>query len=346
MEQKILWDFSQLLQILSGKKVFLVCGKSFDRLGLDPGPDVVRFSGFAPNPVYADICRAVKLFRETGCDAILAVGGGSAMDVAKCVKLFSAMDPAEHYLRQQFRDTGILLAAVPTTAGTGSESTRHAVIYDQGEKQSVSHPSIVPDYACLIPEVLRDLPLYQKKCTLLDALGQAVESWWSVSSTDESIAYSRKAITLIRDNWQGYIRSGENAGEILLAANYAGRAINITATTAAHAMSYKLTGLYGLPHGHAVALCLAQVWEYMLGDVDCTDSRGMDRLRQVFRELPIDLDWYQDLLMQLEMFRPHGENREKELEILVSSVNPLRLKNNPARLDEVTLKALYERILA
>ena len=347
MEQRIFSDISQLSPIFAGKKVLLVCGRSFDGLGLSLPFDVIRFSGFSPNPRYEDICRGVELCRKENCGAILAVGGGSAMDTAKCIKLFSTMDPAENYLRQEFRDNEVLLAAIPTTAGTGSESTRHAVIYYKAEKQSVSHPSLIPQAACLIPAVLEKLPLYQKKCTLLDALGQAIESWWSVSSTEESVRWSRMAIELIRDNWRPYLLEGDAAAaeKILLAANYAGRAINITATTAAHAMSYKLTSLYGIPHGHAVALCLAQVWEYMLGDVECTDSRGIEHLRQVFADLPVDLEWYKKLLETLELTRPAAENREEELQILVSSVNPLRLRNNPALLDRATLKAMYERIL-
>ena len=78
----------------------------------------------------------LKLFLDASCDAILAVGGGSAMDVAKCIKLFAAMDHTRLYLGQPYEENDILLAAIPTTAGTGSESTRHAVIYYKGEKQS------------------------------------------------------------------------------------------------------------------------------------------------------------------------------------------------------------------
>ena len=339
MGQVILKELSALLQVLEGKKLLLVCGNSFDRLGIaEPilALNPVQFRDFSPNPVYEDVCKGLQLFRREGCGAILAVGGGSAMDVAKCIKLFSGMKEGENYLKQEFSDTGILLAAIPTTAGTGSESTRHAVIYFRGEKQSVSHPSLVPDYACLIPDVLENLPVYQKKCTMLDALGQAIESWWSVSATEESAEYSRKAVELIRDNWKCYLETGDRAAEILLASNYSGRAINITATTAAHAMSYKLTGLYGIPHGHAVGLCLREVWSEMLEE---------PRLQPVFSQFPVDLPWYRQLLAELDLLRPAAKNREAELEILADSVNPLRLKNNPVAFSREALKAMYERIL-
>ena len=328
-----------LLESLRGKKIFLVCGSSFDRLEIAPaisGLNPVRFSSFSPNPVYEDVCTGVELFRQTHCDAILAVGGGSAMDVAKCIKLFAPMDPGENYLKQPFACSDLPLIAVPTTAGTGSESTRHAVIYYGGEKQSVSHPGIVPDAVCLIPSVLEDLPLYQKKCTMLDALGQAIESWWSVSATEESIGYSKVAIDLIRNNWKAYIHSGKHSDQILLASNYAGRAINITATTAAHAMSYKLTSLYGIPHGHAVGLCLVEVWEEM---------EALPNLRPVFQNMSVDLPWLRNLLTELEMEHPVSFDRDADLEILADSVNPLRLKNNPVAFSRETLKAMYERIV-
>ena len=339
MEQVFYKNPDALLEALSEKKILLVCGKSFDRLEIAESVsrlNPVRFSGFSPNPVYEDVCAGVDLFRASGCDAILAVGGGSALDTAKCIKLFAPMDPATNYLQQPYEDNPIALYAIPTTAGTGSESTRHAVIYYNGEKQSVSHPDIVPGGVCLIPEVLKGLPLYQKKCTLMDALCQAVESWWSVSATEESISYSRLAMELIRCNWKPFLTSGKRADQILLASNYAGRAINITATTAPHAMSYKLTSLYGIPHGHAVVLCMAQVWAAMETE---------PKLQHIFRKMPVDLDWFLNLLEKLELEQPVSENKESDLEILASSVNPLRLRNNPVAFSTEVLRAMYERIV-
>lgn len=333
-------NLQALTKALVGRKTMLVCGGSFDRLpiaGAVGSLADVRFSAFSPNPLYEDVVSGVELLRRAGCDAILAVGGGSAMDVAKCIKLFAPMEPGSFYLDQPREGNEILLAAIPTTAGTGSESTRHAVIYYKGEKQSISHPDLVPGLVCLIPEVLKDLPLYQKKCTMLDALGQAIESWWSVSATEESIGYSRQAINLIKQHWKAYLETGGHAEEILQASNYAGRAINITATTAAHAMSYKLTSLYGIPHGHAVGLCLPEVWEEMAEE---------EKLRTVFRDLPVDLPWLRQLLAQLQMTKPVSSNRENDLDILADSVNPLRLKNNPVVFSRDTLKAMYERILS
>ena len=353
MTQEIIHGLSNAEALLEGRKFLLVKGNSYKYLEIkdifDKYPHV-EFSGFTPNPLYEQICEGIKIFNQENCNMIVAVGGGSAIDVAKCIKLYCKMDSSINYLKQVALDTGIPLLAVPTTAGTGSESTQHAVIYYEGVKQSISHRSLVPDYAVLEPSVLRTLPVYQKKCTLLDALCQAIESWWSVNSTDESKKFSVKAIEKIKTNWEEYIFENTNnsAVEIMEAANYAGKAINITATTAAHAMSYKITSMFGFPHGHAVAICMLEVWEYMLGHTDeSIDSRGADYLRKVLCEISekIDLAYFKNMLRWLEMPYPESECKETDLDILAASVNPMRLKNNPVALSTDVLKEMYGRII-
>jgi len=352
---------ADVLNDLGTSKFLLVCESSYqyltnrDVIEAIPTPHV-KFSDFTPNPLYEQVCTGVGMFNSNACDAIVAVGGGSTIDVAKCIKLYCKMDVAKLYLEQPMVDTGIPLIAVPTTAGTGSESTRHAVIYYEGKKQSISHESIVPDYAILDATVLKTLPLYQKKCTMLDALSQAIESWWSVNSTEETIRYSRNAIDLIMSNWREYIESNTDtsAEQIMLAANYAGRAINITATTAAHAMSYKLTSIYHLPHGHAVAVCLPHVWRYMNQHLDkCIDARGAEYLAGTLEDISHEMGYnssakavemFEQLLRILEIKNPQRKS-DADIDILTASVNLLRLKNNPVSLNSYTLRILYEQIV-
>lgn len=353
MAQEILYGVNQISSVLSGRKFLLVRSKSFSSLNIcDLFTKIphVEFSNFTPNPLYEQVVEGIKVFNENNCDTIVAVGGGSAIDVAKCIKLFCGMDSTINYLEQEKTDTGVPLIAVPTTAGTGSESTKHAVIYYKGIKQSVSHDSIVPNIAVLESSVLKSLPLYQKKCTMLDALAQAIESWWSVNSTDESKYFSKLAIVGIKENWKDYIfnNTDDSLEKIMNAANYSGRAINITATTAAHAMSYKITSLYGLPHGHAVALCLPEVWDYMLTHPElCIDPRGQKYLMDTLYEISsiIDLNYFKDILMEMELDYPKSATLKKDIEILSQSVNPVRLNNNPVELSTNVLKGMYERIV-
>ena len=361
--QEILKGIQSLKRVLAGSsKVFLVCDSSFPFLNIKNEIEYLSvpfavFSQFSSNPLYEDVCKGVDLFNAEGCDTILAVGGGSSIDVAKCIKLYCRMTKYRLYLEQEYKDTGIKLIAIPTTAGTGSESTRYAVIYYHGEKQSVTHDSILPNVAILEPKVLKTLPLYQKKCTMMDALCQGIESWWSVNSTDESKEYSKIAVETIMKWWREYILGNtyEAAVHIMEAANYAGRAICITQTTAPHAFSYKITSLYGLPHGHAVAVCLPEIWQYMLDNANkCIDSRGDNYLLDTFTSISNAMDChgthdaiskFRQMMDELQLTEPLSDNREDELKILSTSVNPIRLKNNPVVINEQAMVSLYNTIV-
>ena len=361
---------SDIIKEVNCKKLFLVIDSSYPFLNIKdtiealPVEEKVKFSDFTPNPLYEQVCNGIELLKSSNCDTILAVGGGSAIDVAKCIKLAvlaeegnAAIIPPLVSQRLPIDGTKIPLIAVPTTAGTGSESTHNAVMYYEGAKQTVTNDGVLPDYAVLEPSVLKTLPLYQKKCTMMDALCQGIESWWSVNSTEESYEYSRKTIELIMDNWRKYIfeNDEEAAAQIMLAANYGGRAINITQTTAAHAMSYKITSLYRLPHGHAVAVCLPEIWKYMLGNIDkCIDSRGQEYLAGIFNQIatamncntPLDaIDLFRQMMTDMDLVNPVSENREDDLRQLSTSVNPVRLKNNPVKLSEIAICSLYTKII-
>lgn len=355
-------EIEKILNAKGCKKYLLVCGSSFKNTfmmeylqGLQTEFSV--FSGFTPNPDYSEVCAGVAQFNNEDCDAIIAAGGGSAIDVAKCIKLFCRMNPTQNFLEQEFTDTKIPLIAVPTTAGTGSESTRFSVIYYKGEKQSVHHDNIVPDFAILEPRFLKTLPVYQKKCTMMDALCQAIESWWSVHSTDESKRYAKNAIELIVKYGDEYIfdNTDKAAEKIMQASNLAGQAINITATTAPHAMSYKLTSLYGLPHGHSVAISLLRVWNYMINHPElCTDKRGKDYLIKTFSDIGVSLganshqnpaSVFGSILDKYKIADPVSQNKDRDLSVLASSVNVERLGNNPVSLSYDALCGLYDSIL-
>ena len=358
-----------ILQEVGCQKLFLVVDSSYPFLNIKDAIEAlpvakVMFSDFTPNPLYEQVCTGIDLLNESECDTVLAVGGGSAIDVAKCIKLAvlakegnAAIIPPLVSQRLPIDGARIPFIAIPTTAGTGSESTHNAVMYYEGAKQTVTNDGVLPDYAILEPSVLKTLPLYQKKCTMMDALCQGIESWWSINSNDESKVYSKKAVELIMANWRKYIfeNDDEAAAQIMLAANYGGRAINITQTTAAHAFSYKITSLYKLPHGHAVALGLPVIWEFMINNPDyCIDTRGKLYLEGIFNDISSSMgcedsieaiEHFYMMMNEMELGNPTAVNREKELTILSTSVNPVRLKNNPIRLDGDVIKSLYSIIV-
>lgn len=329
-----------------------------EEIARQKGIEVFRFSGFHPNPAYESVVKGVRVFRENHCDSIIAIGGGSAMDVAKCIKLYSNMDGNGEnggFLTQAIETNSIKLLVIPTTAGTGSEATRFAVIYYNGEKQSITHESIVPETVLMDSSILETLPLYQKKSTMLDAFCHSIESFWSIDSTDESKEYSKEAIALILENMGGYLSNSSDANEQMLRASHiAGKAINITQTTAGHAMCYKLTSFYGIAHGHAAALCVKELWPWMVEHTDqCVDARGKEYLDGIFAELGNMMgdkdafsgaEKFKEIMKSLEMPIPHASSAD--FSALKLSVNPVRLKNNPIELDIGTIDNLYHKIFA
>lgn len=316
-DKLILHGFEENKEILKGRRIFLVCRGSFDRLDLAPyinALDPVRFSGFTPNPKMEEVMDGVEVFKASGCDTILAVGGGSPIDVAKCIKKYSESDAP--------------IIAIPTTSGTGSESTHFAVVYENGNKLSVAAPDLLPDIVILEPATLKNVPEYTRKATMLDALCHAIESHWAKKATPESKGYAEKAIELILKYKDAYLANEEEGNRGMMeAANLAGQAINISTTTAAHAMCYKITSMYGFQHGHAAAICLPEVWKYI------DDNSGITR------------EEFVGIITELGMEYPVSSDPEADIEILADSVNLQRLSNNPVMFDRDQLVAMYRNII-
>ncbi|MCB0886905.1 MAG: iron-containing alcohol dehydrogenase [Propionibacteriaceae bacterium] len=318
----------------------------------DAGVDYVLFSGYSPNPKQPEVLAGLAEYREKGCDGIVAVGGGSAMDVAKCIKFLASTDATTYPGFGAPLKRNVPLIAIPTTAGTGSESTHFAVVYIDGEKHSIAHDSLLPDYVVLEPELLRSLPEYHKKASLLDALAQCVESTWAKDATAQSKGYARRGLELILDNFFPYFHKGtgfdvEATRRIQLAANYSGRAINLTKTTAPHAMSYGLTSHYGLAHGHAAALSLRAVWGYYIAVAEDGGPEA-DGLRQSLLELNeiFGVPTARRAIGKLDAILDTLHlDAAIDVDQLVGGVNAERLGNSPVPLTPADLRRAYEHTL-
>jgi len=349
----------EILQSMQAKRPLLVSGQSFEASILKPffeelGIEYVRFHDYSSNPKLEEVQAGLQSFREHECDAIISLGGGSALDVAKCIKLLAASGgSAEFPAFGDALDRWVPHITIPTTAGTGSESTHFAVVYIDGEKFSIAHDGSLPESVILEPRLLESVPEYHKKATVLDALSQCVESSWASSATEESRGYAFRGIELILDNLFAYFHKGgfdlEAARQIQLAANFGGKAINLTKTTAPHAMSYKMTSLFGIAHGHAVALCLAAVWRYFVKLADDGVPTGLsvapalDSLVRVFdaEDRGAAVAKLEMILEFLQLSSPELET-ESQLDELVASVNTERLSNSPVPLDAAELRLIYE----
>ena len=340
--------------------IFVVCLKSIKELDIYNyleslnGIKVTYFSNFNPNPTYESVLEGIKEFKNSGSKNIFAIGGGSAIDVAKCIKLFSTLDSGKNYLSQELESNNIELLAVPTTAGTGSEATKYAVIYYNGIKQSITHNSSIPSVVLFDSSLLETLPIYQKKSTVLDAFCHSIESMWSVNSNNESKKYAIEAVKLIVNNLDRYLAGDNGVNEIMFeASNLAGKAINITQTTAGHAMCYKLTSLYGISHGHAAALINSELLPFMLDNIDnCSDGRGSKYLLSTFKEISDSLklssvvmlgDYIRKMLEKLDLY--DVKITIDDIDVLVDSVNATRLKNNPVKLSSDDIKNIYLNLI-
>ncbi len=370
MEQKILWtngEYQVLDEWLAQHFCsMLVCDKFMTTQAVynylkevseGLGVRIIPYTDFVPNPQYESVLKGVEIFRQEGCDSIIAIGGGSAMDVAKCIKMYSTMpgDGAEGaFLKEKIEPNEIPFLAMPTTAGTGSEATRHAVVYFNGTKQSISDYSCIPGTVLMDISVLRTLPVYQKKATMMDAFCHALESFWSVNSTEESKVYSRVAIEGLLFHMDGYLANTDEGNKgMLLAAHTAGKAINITQTTAGHAMCYKITSLFGCAHGHAAALCDRVLFPHLIQNTDkCVDPRGEAYLKETLQRIAEAMGCispeeaakkFNKFFSSLNLPMPSATG--EQYEELKYSVNSVRLKNHPVLLDLDTIDLLYHQIL-
>ena len=223
-----------------------------------------------PDPTSEDVEVGYQIYREQGCKAIVALGGGSRIDCAKAIAA-KAVHPEKKVSQLQ----GLLkvhhkiptLIAIPTTAGAGSETTVAAVITDSAthRKAAINDPALIPEYAVLDPELTASLPPFTTATTGMDALAHAVESYTNHTyNTKLENDLAKQAVKLIYQNILTVFADGSNLEarqNMQRAAFYAGRAFTRGCVGYVHAIGHTLGGLYGVPHGLAMAVLLPKVME-------------------------------------------------------------------------------------
>jgi alcohol dehydrogenase class IV len=358
-------DLKQYIVKNNFKKVFLVRGKkSFTTTGADKfidsllaGINYSVFYDFDTNPQLIDLKKGIELFNNDNYDLIIAIGGGSVLDMAKLISVFACQKSTPEDIvtgKANIIDKKTPLIAIPTTAGTGAEATHFSVLYINKTKYSVAHKTILPDTVFLMPQFTYSANNYLTACTGLDAFCQAIESVWSINATNESLIYAYDAIAIIWDNLLKAVNKNDKKAKdkMLEAAYLAGKAINITKTTAPHAVSYAFTSYYGIPHGHAVALSLPFFFKYNYGvtQADCTDKKSAvtikKRIEKVLDILNIDIEEIEKVLTQF--FNNIGVciNIEKlignfDKNLIINNVNTERLNNNPRLVTKQTIETIF-----
>lgn len=347
-----------LVRDLGATRVLLVCGRrSFETSGaarvlpdLEAVAQVRRWSDFVPNTDADDLARGLDLVDDLAPDVIIGVGGGSAMDMAKLLAGYHGVATAATVHdairvgdRIERRRPWLVLA--PTTAGSGAETTHFAVVYIGHDKHSIAGAALRPDRIVLDPALLASGSAYQRATSGLDALAQAIESLWATGATEDSRRDARAAMALVLEHLEPSVTdpSPASARGMSLGSHLAGRAIDVSRTTAAHALSYGITKRHGLSHGHAVGVTLgpflalhvdappqrlqptvrpdghAAVMDEILVALGVTSGAQADRrLRELMRRIGLD-----------PSLAAAGATDEDELRVLARTVNTERLGNDP-----------------
>ena len=272
-------QISQVIEGIDHKKILIVT----DRILLATGMiDVIKKSLPADTLVYGelsgeprsdDVEKAVEFCRRGEFNLVIGIGGGSVLDTAKVIAVLAnnRVTVVEAYCKENVPNREVPLALIPTTAGTGSEATPNALIFDSasGNKEAIISRHLIPDWVFLDPELTLNLPPRIAAATGMDALCHCLESYISVNGNPISEAYAYEGLKLIGANLDqvGETKSSpEVRGKMLLGSFCGGLALTIAGTTAVHALSYPL-GKRGVAHGVANGMLLPWVLQYNLASI-------------------------------------------------------------------------------
>lgn len=268
----------ELLKKSNYRNPFLISGRVLTKLGVvdrvlkileNEGYTAEVFNEVEANPSVETVERAAKEFKDSGADCIIALGGGSPMDVAKAVGVVAVYGGSIKDYEGAGKVPGkiIPVIAIPTTAGTGSEVTAFTVITDRARnyKLTVFSYELIPRYALLDTELIMSLPAPVAAATGIDALVHAIEAYLSKAASPFSDSMAEKAMELIGANLHLFVadRSNKEAASAMLTGSmFAGLAFAWARLGNVHAMAHPLGGFFDVPHGVANAILLPVVMEY------------------------------------------------------------------------------------
>ncbi len=268
----------ELLAECGSDNVMLVSDHSLEEIGLvakvrkvieDAGIKYSEFLDIYPNPTVAMVDAAAEVYKKAGATSMLALGGGSPMDVAKSVGVIAKFGGSITDYEGVGKVPGNIdpLIAIPTTAGTGSEVTVAAVIVDEERhyKLSVLGNEISPRYALLDPELIMTAPASVAAACGVDALIHAMESYINTDSNAFSEAMAEKAMELIGGNIRRFVANRKDeaaACAMMIGSNFAGIAFANNRLGNIHAMSHPVSAFFNVPHGVANAVLMPTIFEF------------------------------------------------------------------------------------
>ncbi|WP_440931792.1 iron-containing alcohol dehydrogenase [Candidatus Pelagibacter sp.] len=358
-------DISNFVNNKSFKKILILCGKnSFANSGAKNffkkiiNKEIKLFYKKSEIPILEELIEIIKELKDFKPDLFLAIGGGAVIDYAKIANLIDIRPDLSELIvnySYPFKKKFTKLAAIPTTAGSGAEVTSNAVIYVDGIKHSFESELLIPDYFFLVPEFLISAPDKIKASAGFDAIAQALESLVSRKSNEKSVEYASKSLRVSVNSFISFINDPNinNATEMSIASNLAGKAISISKTTAPHATSYPFTSLFNISHGHAVSLFFEKFFKFNFDNLKRSETsfdlkKRFDLIFHLF-----DVKNINDFNSKISLIKKKANleddfmklniNIKKNSENIMRGINTLRLGNNPVSInDKDILEILIE----
>jgi alcohol dehydrogenase class IV len=345
-----------------GKKILLLTDQGILKAGIADkvkgclSGEVGIYAELKNEPKSDEVQQALEVCRTGKYDMVIGVGGGSVLDTAKIVATLnnSSKKVTEVYGNEKVGKRITTLVLIPTTAGTGSEATPNALVFDKetGNKEAIISSQFIPDWVVLDPALTQGLPLKIAAATGMDALCHCIESYISCNGNEVSSAYAFKGLELLGENL-GQIaakNTPEIRGNMLLGSFFGGLALTIAGTTAVHALSYPL-GKRGVPHGVANGMLLASVLEYNFPAIETQLNRAAGlfkengRVAENGRDLIVMIANYVKSFPVPRTLKDVGIDPQLIPELAKEALTNERLmKNNPRHLSQAEAENIYRSI--
>ena len=361
----VLDELDRMIAFYNARNIFIITGQaSFDKnfkhrfRSIEKKYNVSFFNDFCSNFDDKILLKAIDKFNSASYDIIIAIGGGTVMDMAKMIRVFFNKHISISELLDKKTSKSLVnkhkLIVIPTTSGSGSENTQFSVLYKNNTKYSIEHESMIPDHVILDHNLKYHVNKKNAISSGLDAFCQSIESLWSINSTKESRAHAIYAIKLCLKYLVKSINTDDNVAKdkMSLSSFFAGKAINISKTTIAHALSYSITKNYNIPHGMSVASTIIELMKHNLvlnSKSKLLDTRGWEYYNniisiffEIFNASNIEeiCDTMGSIFSKLEFYKYVA--CDIDINLIAESTNKSRFKNNPLYVNDGVLKLILQ----
>lgn len=327
----------------------------------DNNYDFIVFNQVSSNPRDFEAMAGAESFLENNCDLIIAVGGGSPMDCAKCISIVASNggNILDYEGVDEIRLPGPPLICIPSTAGSSADVSQFSIILDSAllSKKAIISKKTVPDLALIDPANLMTMDNYLTACTGMDAMTHAIEAFVSNAHSPLTDVHALQAIKLINENIEEAVSDNRTINtmmQMMLGSLHAGLAFSNASLGAVHAMAHSLGGLFDLPHGECNGILLEHV-------IELNFDYAADRYIQIAKQLNIDCDKTHEAAVKENLIKKIQTIRDSlgiKSFIEVVNINDSVLENlvnnavhdpciitNPRDIDRAEVKEIYERIL-